>query len=155
MNRQLGQQKMAPIISKQPGPAECAKRSAAPACRARRAGHSFAVCFCCLFACLGLSVPVFLGLAVLVPLLKSSPPGPTFRQAYHLNALGAYFFRIFFSTSFFIDFFSVLASILAPKIDLKPKKTRKKWLFKSDSSFALVFLQLFLEIWSFCERPNP
>ena len=30
MNRQLDQQKMVPIISKQPGPAECAKRSAAP-----------------------------------------------------------------------------------------------------------------------------
>ena len=139
MKRQLDQQKLVPIISKQPGPAECAKRSAAPACRARRAGFSFAACLCCLVACLGLSVPVFLVLAVFVPLLKSSPPAPAFRQDYHLNALGRPFFRIFFWTSFFIDFVSVLASILPPKIDPRPDKIGKN----GSSNPSPFFLQFF------------
>ena len=149
---------MEPIVSKQPGPAECAQRSAAPACRARRARHSFAVCFCCLFACLGLSVPVLLVLAVLVPLLKSSPPGPTFRQAASFGCSPALLFALFshlFSTSFFIDFFSVLASILAPKIDPKPEKNGK-----NRSSTPALFFNRFsiafsIDFGLLLDRPNP
>ena len=110
-----------------------------------------AVCFCCLFACLGLSVPVFLVLAVLVPLLKSSPPGPTFRQAMRLNALGPPFFRIFFWTSFFIDFVSVFASILPPKIDPKPENFGKKWC----SNPTLLSNRFFDGFWLALGRAEP
>ena len=37
----------------------------------------------------------------------------------------------------------------------KTGKNRKKWVFKSESVFSSVFLQIFFEIWSFFERPNP
>ena len=102
-----------------------------PALRARRARFILLSRLCCL----GLPGPVFQVLIDLVPLLKSSPPGPTFRQAYHLNALGASLFASFFRLRFLIDFFSILGSIWDPKMRPKPEKIGKQWMFKSGSVF--------------------
>ena len=100
-------------------------------------------------SCLCLSWSFWLGFARsgqvlldLFPLLNPPRPVPTFRQAYHFRALLSHFFRIFFWTSFFIDFCSVLASILAPKIDPKPEKIGKDG-YSNPTLFSYRFFDRF------------
>ena len=158
MGGQLDQQKIKQIVSKQPGPAECAKRSAAPACRARRARPLPLS----RFSCLSPPVPVLPGLARswkvlddLFPLLNPPQPAPTFRQAApDQRSWSALFSHLFFDLIFY-RFFLRFGLHFGSQNRPKTGKNRKKMLLNSESGFAAVFLQFFVEFWSFFERPNP
>ena len=115
------------------------------------------------FSCLRSAVPILPGLAQLGlirawldlgPLLNPPQPGPTFRQAMRINALGAYFFRIFFATSFFIDFFSVLGSIWAPKIVSKLAKIGKNGSSKPALFLDRFSIAFFLDFCLLLDRPT-
>ena len=117
-----------------------------PALLAWRAGHLGVAEVWLLFCCLRSSWPSSPCPDRSFPPPKSSPAGPTFRQAYHPLALGPHFFRIFFWTSFFIDFVSVFASILTPKIDPKPKKIGKNGSSNPSPVLLQFFCRFFLKL---------
>ena len=135
-----------------PGPAECAKRSAAPACRAWRAR----LISLAQSSCLRSAVPILPVLAQLgliwawldpCPLLNPPQPGPTFRQAVSFGCSPALLERTFFASFLRPRFLSIFSPFWAPfglpKSSQNWQKSEKMGL-QAQLYFLIVFLSLLL-----------